>query len=56
MKINDQVLIVDGAFQGRVGTITQTDGEWLFLVLRDGTLLWLAASICRVCEDGEGSN
>jgi hypothetical protein len=51
MRIGDQILITDGAYQGFTGTITEIDPPWVSLVLRDGTRMFCAASIVKVFED-----
>ena len=51
LKPGDQVLITGGAYEGFTGIVTQLDGEWIFLKLRSGELLWLAASLVRLCEE-----
>ena len=56
LKVGDQVLIIDGAFQGHTGHIRELDGAWIFLTLRDGRLLWLSAGLVQVCDGNEGPN
>ena len=51
LKVGDQVTIVDGAFMGKTGIVRELDGQWIFLALRDGGLLWMAASLVRACEE-----
>ena len=54
MRIGDQVVITGGAYEGFTGFVTQLDGEWVFLKVRSGELLWLAASICRKLDMNGG--
>lgn len=50
MVKGDEVRIVDGAYQGHVARIVEVDHPWLGVELRDGSLLWLASSICQVID------
>ncbi len=54
MNMGDQVVITGGAYEGFTGVVTQLDGEWVFLKVRSGELLWLAASICRKLDVNGG--
>ena len=48
--LGDEVRILDGAFMGQVARIVELDLPWLGVKLQGGSLLWLAACICRKCE------
>ena len=51
LKVGDQVTIVDGAFMGHTAIVREFDGAWVYVTLRDGGMLWLAASLVRLCEE-----
>ena len=51
MNSGNQVVITGGAYEGFTGVVTELDGQWVFLKLRSGELLWLAASLVRPCGE-----
>ena len=56
MKPGDQVLVIDGHYQGMTGILLELDPPWVSIRLRDGRNLFCASCLVKVCDNTEGSN